>query len=68
MDFGFTQEGFVGGHDALASLADAGLGGSALHDRPEVADLVSLLRALVNPNDPVALVGVLRSPLGGCRW
>ena len=41
-------------------------GGSALRDRPEVADLVSLLRTLVNPNDPVALLGVLRSPLGGC--
>ncbi len=41
-------------------------GGSALRNRPEVADLLSLLRALVNPNDPVALLGVLRSPLGGC--
>ncbi|MFQ5457752.1 MAG: UvrD-helicase domain-containing protein [Myxococcota bacterium] len=41
-------------------------GGSAFHDRPEVAELVSLLRAIVNPNDPVALLGVLRSPLGGC--
>lgn len=41
-------------------------GGSALRNRPEIADLVSLLRTLVNPNDPVALLAVLRSPLGGC--
>ncbi len=41
-------------------------GGSAFHERPEVAELVSLLRAAVNPNDHAALLGVLRSPLGGC--
>lgn len=33
--------------------------------RQEVIDLVNLLRILENPHDAVALVGVLRSPLGG---
>lgn len=33
--------------------------------RQEVIDLVNLLRILDNPHDAVALVGVLRSPLGG---
>jgi ATP-dependent helicase/nuclease subunit A len=33
--------------------------------RQEVIDLVNVLRLLENPHDHVALVGVLRSPLGG---
>lgn len=33
--------------------------------RQEVIDLVNVLRILENPHDEVALVGVLRSPLGG---
>ena len=33
--------------------------------RQEVIDLVNVLRVLDNPHDAVALVGVLRSPLGG---
>ena len=33
--------------------------------RQEVVDLVNLLRVLENPHDTIALVGVLRSPLGG---
>jgi ATP-dependent helicase/nuclease subunit A len=33
--------------------------------RQEVIDLVNVLRLLENPHDRVALVGVLRSPLGG---
>ncbi|TKS60982.1 MAG: hypothetical protein EWM72_00969 [Nitrospira sp.] len=33
--------------------------------RQEVIDLVNVLRVLDNPHDEVALVGVLRSPLGG---
>ena len=31
----------------------------------EVVDAVNLLRAIDNPHDRLALVGVLRSPLGG---
>ena len=33
--------------------------------RQEVIDLVNLLRVIDNPHDSIALVGVLRSPLGG---
>ncbi|MGH7233130.1 MAG: UvrD-helicase domain-containing protein, partial [Nitrospiraceae bacterium] len=33
--------------------------------RQEVVDLVNLLRIVENPHDGVALIGVLRSPLGG---
>jgi ATP-dependent helicase/nuclease subunit A len=33
--------------------------------RQEVIDLVNLLRVVDNPHDSVALVGLLRSPLGG---
>lgn len=33
--------------------------------RPEVIDLVNLLRVLDHPHDEIALTGLLRSPLGG---
>jgi len=33
--------------------------------RQEVVDLINLLRVVENPHDTIALVGVLRSPLGG---
>ena len=33
--------------------------------RQEVIDLVNLLRVIDNPHDTIALVGILRSPLGG---
>ena len=33
--------------------------------RQEVIDMVNLLRVIDNPHDSIALVGVLRSPLGG---
>ncbi len=33
--------------------------------RQEVVDLINLLRVVENPHDMIALVGVLRSPLGG---
>ncbi|MDH4186600.1 MAG: UvrD-helicase domain-containing protein [Nitrospira sp.] len=35
--------------------------------RQEIIDLVNLLRVIDNPHDSVALVGTLRSPLGGIR-
>ncbi|HEX9637977.1 MAG TPA: UvrD-helicase domain-containing protein [Acidobacteriota bacterium] len=40
-------------------------GGKAFYTRPEVMDLLGLLRAIANPNDAMAIVTVLRSPLGG---
>lgn len=33
--------------------------------RQEVIDLLNVLRVLENPNDSIALLGILRSPLGG---
>ena len=33
--------------------------------RQEVIDLVNILRCIENPHDRIALVGVLRSPIGG---
>ena len=33
--------------------------------RQEIVDVVNLLRVIDNPHDSIALVGVLRSPLGG---
>ena len=33
--------------------------------RQEVIDLINLLRAIENPTDTIALIGLLRSPLGG---
>lgn len=34
--------------------------------RQEVIDLINVLRVLDHPHDHIALVGVLRAPLGGC--
>jgi len=35
-------------------------------ERQEIMDYINLLRVLADPYDRLALVGVLRSPLGGC--
>jgi ATP-dependent helicase/nuclease subunit A len=40
-------------------------GGRTFFEAREVRDLMALLAALVNPLDQIAVVGVLRSPLGG---
>ncbi|MDA0739558.1 MAG: UvrD-helicase domain-containing protein [Nitrospirae bacterium] len=36
------------------------------YERQEIIDCINLLRVLADPYDRVALVGVLRSPVGGC--
>ena len=36
------------------------------YERQEIVDCIHLLRVLADPYDRVALVGVLRSPVGGC--
>lgn len=41
------------------------VGGKGYYSQEEVADVVSLLRILVNPGDDLALFSVLRSPLVG---
>jgi ATP-dependent exoDNAse (exonuclease V) beta subunit len=53
---------------ALADLGHATLAtaGGGFFERPEVADLVAFLKALANPLDELALLGVLASPLCGC--
>ncbi len=40
-------------------------GERSFFDAPEIQGVVNLLRAIDNPHDRLALVGVLRSPLGG---
>ena len=50
-------------HD-IAYITD---GEKHFYRRQEVIDLVNLFRAIDNPHDAIALVGVLRSPLGGMR-
>lgn len=52
------------------ALLEAGLDvyvvrGKGYYAQEEVADVVSLLRLLVNPHDDLAMVSVLRSPLAG---
>ncbi len=46
----------------IAYLTD---GEKLFYRRQEIIDLVNLLRVLDNPRDRIALVGLLRSPLGG---
>jgi ATP-dependent helicase/nuclease subunit A len=41
------------------------VGGKGYYSQEEVADVVALLRLLVNPHDDLALVAALRSPLAG---
>ena len=55
----------------LAAFRDAGIpvraaGGRSFFARQEVRDLSSLLRAVDNPRDRIAVVGALRSELIGC--
>ena len=57
-------------HDYLEPLRRQGIryvveGERHFYAAKEVIDAVSLLRAVENPHDRLALVGVLRSPLGG---
>ena len=39
--------------------------GRNFHRQQEILDLLSLLRVLLDPDDPIALYGLLRSPWGG---
>ncbi len=52
------------------ALEDAGIpfvtvAGRGFYDRPEIRDLLNLLRALANPGDDLAMAGLLRSPAFG---
>lgn len=48
-------------HD-IAYITD---GEKHFYRRQEIIDLVNLIRVIDNPHDTIALVGILRSPLGG---
>lgn len=39
--------------------------GAGFHERPEVRDLLNVLHAIADPNDNLALAGLLRSPVVG---
>jgi ATP-dependent helicase/nuclease subunit A len=52
------------------AFEDAGIpfvtvAGRGFYDRPEIRDLVNILRALANPADDLAMAGLLRSPAFG---
>ena len=47
----------------LAHIPYVTFAGKGYYDRPEVRDLIQLLRALDNPTDDLAIASVLRSPL-----
>jgi ATP-dependent helicase/nuclease subunit A len=54
------------------AFEDAGIpfvtvSGRGFYDRPEIRDVLNLLRALADPADDLALAGLLRSPAFGLR-
>ncbi|HLC34296.1 MAG TPA: UvrD-helicase domain-containing protein [Anaerolineales bacterium] len=56
--------------DFERALEDAGIpfvtvAGRGFYDRPEIRDLLNLLRAVANPWDDLAMAGLLRSPAFG---
>lgn len=53
--------------DALeeAGIPYVTVAGAGFYDRPEVRDLLNALRAVADPQDDLALVGLLRSPMVG---
>ena len=58
--FPFYEEAFEAAGIPFVTVA-----GSGFYDRPEVRDLLNLLRALADPWDDQALAGFLRSPAIG---
>jgi ATP-dependent exoDNAse (exonuclease V) beta subunit len=56
--------------DFEQALEDAGVpfvtvAGGGFYDRPEIRDLLNLLRAIASPRDDLAMAGLLRSPALG---
>jgi len=58
---------FAAYEDALdrAGIPYVTVAGRGFHERPEVRDVLNLLRALADPEDDLALAGALRSPVMG---
>ena len=56
--------------DYEAAFENAGIpymtvAGQGFYDRPEVRDVLNALRVFMDPQDDLALVGLMRSPVGG---
>ena len=62
-----AASGFVFYENALeqAGIPFVTIAGKGFYDRPEVRDLLNLLRAVADPWDDLAMVGLLRSPAIG---
>jgi len=59
--------GFPVYEDALenAGIPYVSVAGRGFYDRPEIRDVLNMLRALADPHDDLALAGLLRSPAFG---
>jgi ATP-dependent helicase/nuclease subunit A len=69
-DFAILLRKLTEAHEFMDVLRRAGIpfvveGDKFFYQQPEVLDLFNLLRAAADPLDEIALVAVLRSPLGG---
>ncbi len=69
-DVAILTRSLTGIHHTLEALRRAGIkyfveGEKHFYQNQEVIDAINLLRIIVDPNDRIALVGVLRSPIGG---
>jgi len=62
-----ASSGFAAYEDALdqAGIPFVTVAGRGFYDRPEIRDLLNILRALANPWDDLAIAGMLRSPAFG---
>lgn len=62
-----ASTGFPNYEDALeaAGIPFVTVAGRGFYDRPEIRDLLNLLRAVANPWDNLAMAGLLRSPAIG---
>jgi ATP-dependent helicase/nuclease subunit A len=59
-----ASTGFQPYEDALeaAGIPFVTVAGRGFYDRPEIRDIVNMLRALADPEDDLAMAGLLRSP------
>ena len=62
-----ASTGFVHYEDAFeeAGIPFVTVAGRGFYDRPEIRDVLNLLRALADPSDDLAMAGLLRSPAFG---
>ena len=62
-----ASTGYADYEDALeeAGIPFVTVAGRGFYDRPEIRDLINILRALADPSDDLAFAGLLRSPAFG---